>query len=46
MNNKMTNNLSFTLPLNTHNCQLSIIDYYVIGIPNNPHFILSDEVKK
>ncbi|QYS88770.1 MULTISPECIES: precorrin-6y C5,15-methyltransferase (decarboxylating) subunit CbiE [Flavobacterium] len=42
----MSNNLSFASTLNVDNSQLSIIDYYVIGISNNPHFILSDEVKK
>jgi precorrin-6Y C5,15-methyltransferase (decarboxylating) len=44
MNSIEKNNLLLETPSTIVNYPLSIINYYIVGIPNNPHFVLSDEV--
>jgi precorrin-6Y C5,15-methyltransferase (decarboxylating) len=44
MNNIENNNSLLEPPYSIINCSLLIINYHLVGIPNNPNFILNDEV--
>jgi precorrin-6Y C5,15-methyltransferase (decarboxylating) len=45
MNSIETNNLLLEPSRTIVNCSLLIINYHLVGIPNNPNFVLNDEAK-